>query len=222
MAKPPIIASTKKNPWVDSWMVAGTSGHEYEVSRRADGVTYGCKCKTWLYAPAPKPDCQHILKKKLELAQAELKKAKSQPKPSQVYVLPVKSQPGQIVEIDSPYDYNGSLAAWGSMSKAQQLADDFGLNPMLGKSLIQGVSQMYKIHANDAPKVYAIKWVMMVMKTTPPYHWGLLDSKNFVDAVVENNLIQPLTPVSQHGSVTPVKQNKAVEYEGRIFRGEDD
>ena len=54
------------NPWIRSWSVVGTSKKTYKVSQRQDG-TFGCECQTWMFQKAPKEDCQHILKKKIEL-----------------------------------------------------------------------------------------------------------------------------------------------------------
>lgn len=72
------------NPWVRSWPVVGTSGKEYKVSQRQDG-TFGCDCPAWMMQRKEKwingvrQDCQHILKKKMELMQQEGRRTPSKP-----------------------------------------------------------------------------------------------------------------------------------------------
>lgn len=65
------------NPWVRSWQVVGTSGKPYKVSQRQDG-TFGCSCPAWMFSKVhPRPDCQHILRKRMELNEIPVKVSKS-------------------------------------------------------------------------------------------------------------------------------------------------
>lgn len=200
---PKIIASYKKNPWVDSWQVAGTSGHEYKVSRRADGVTFGCECKTWLYAPAPKPDCQHILRKKLELAEEKLK---NQAKPMPILI---QKLPGKVVDIESLEYYTSEELI------DEAIQHEFGLS---GDGYYKLKKNTLALCSNGG-KVDAIKYVFTQMK---PSGWGLLISKNFVDRIIQRF---PLTSTSSVGMMSPKLRTQVkveAEPEGRRFRGEDD
>lgn len=202
MAK--IIASTKKNPWVDSWQVAGTSGHKYKVSRRADGTTFGCECKTWLYAPAPKPDCQHILKKKLELMQEEVLKAKkAYPIMAKPVYQPLNTKPGKIMVIKSEYGIDGALA------------EKHGLDLYLYNDLKDEVLKLYQI---EKSKITPIKYVWNTLRHTV-HSWGLVESKNLVEDIIANF---PLTGTVQHVTVPKHHVRPEVEVEGRRFRGEDE
>jgi hypothetical protein len=49
------------------WEVTGTSGKVWKVSRNFDG-TFECSCPAWTFKKVhPRPDCQHILRKRIEL-----------------------------------------------------------------------------------------------------------------------------------------------------------
>ncbi len=53
--------------YVKKWGVIGTSGKEWIVSTKRDG-TWGCSCPAWINKRVlgPRPDCQHILRVKLQ------------------------------------------------------------------------------------------------------------------------------------------------------------
>lgn len=77
--------------WIERWRVLGTSGIEYTVAKNRDG-SYGCNCNAWMMQRKEKwsinpdsgklgrVDCQHILKKKMELLQAGQIKVPQTPK----------------------------------------------------------------------------------------------------------------------------------------------
>lgn len=52
--------------WIKHWNVPGTTGKVYKVSVDREGK-YGCSCPTWIFCKGTKIDCQHILRKKMEL-----------------------------------------------------------------------------------------------------------------------------------------------------------
>ena len=69
-----------KQTWLYRWDVKSrTTSETYIVSMKANG-TWGCSCKKWIFAKAPKPDCHHIAKVKVTEPLAKvLMDAKAQP-----------------------------------------------------------------------------------------------------------------------------------------------
>lgn len=67
------------NPYVNSWIVEGTSvdkvsgeRKKYKVSVRQNG-NWACDCPTWKWQKGVKNDCQHILKQKLFSSEGQYK-----------------------------------------------------------------------------------------------------------------------------------------------------
>ena len=61
-----------KQTWLYRWDVkSSTTSDKYTVSMKANG-TWGCSCKRWIFAKAPKLDCKHITKVKTTEALAQV------------------------------------------------------------------------------------------------------------------------------------------------------